>query len=380
MVTAMLYIIPDYYKSFACVADRCEDTCCAGWQIVIDDKMRKKYQNVRGEFGRRLHRSVDWKKSTFKQVEDRRCAFLNGENLCDLYTALGRESLCKTCRLYPRHIEEFEGVREITLSASCPEAARILLTKKEPVQFLKYEKEGEEELEDFDLLLYSYLVDAREVMLDILRDRRLELKVRAGLMLGIAHDMQGRVNRGELFTCQEVFEKYQTERAEAFVKEKLAEDEKRPVNRYVRSENMFRILYELEFLREDWFLLLKESENRLYRQSSYEEIVKEYEAWCRKNLPELPIVLEQLLVYFLFTYFCGAVYDGRIYAKARMAAVSVMLLGELFMARWLRNEKCLDLEDMVEIVYRYSRELEHSDENLEKFERMIMKQEKPASH
>ena len=30
----MLYIVPDYYEEFACMADRCEDTCCAGWKIM----------------------------------------------------------------------------------------------------------------------------------------------------------------------------------------------------------------------------------------------------------------------------------------------------------------------------------------------------------
>ena len=42
----MLYTIPDYYKEFKCTADKCEDTCCAGWQIVIDDKALNKYKKV----------------------------------------------------------------------------------------------------------------------------------------------------------------------------------------------------------------------------------------------------------------------------------------------------------------------------------------------
>ncbi|MEI3218527.1 MAG: flagellin lysine-N-methylase [Lachnoclostridium sp.] len=63
----------------------------------------------------------------FRQDSEKRCAFLNDDNLCDLYTELGKDSLCKTCSPYPRHVEEFEGVREITLSVSCPEVAKILL-------------------------------------------------------------------------------------------------------------------------------------------------------------------------------------------------------------------------------------------------------------
>lgn len=39
------------------------------------------------------------------------------------------------------------------------------------------------------------------------------------------------------------------------------------------------------------------------------------------------------------------------------------------MARWTKNEQHLTTEDVIEIVYRYSREVEHSDENLEKMEK-----------
>ena len=38
---------PDYYKEFSCIAGACPDTCCAGWQIVIDDKSLKKYKRVK---------------------------------------------------------------------------------------------------------------------------------------------------------------------------------------------------------------------------------------------------------------------------------------------------------------------------------------------
>ena len=142
----MQYTIPDYYKEFTCIADKCEDTCCAGWKIVIDKISLNKYKHVKGKFWFTMLKSVDWIRGIFRQDKEKRCAFLNDCNLCEMYVNLGEKSLCKTCRLYPRHVEEFEDVREITLSVSCPEVARILMEKKEPVRFLTYEKEGEEEL------------------------------------------------------------------------------------------------------------------------------------------------------------------------------------------------------------------------------------------
>lgn len=85
----MLYTIPDYYKEFCCTADQCEDTCCAGWQIVIDKKSLRRYKDVKGKFRDRLHRSINWDEEVFRQKKDKRCAFLNESNLCDMYTALG---------------------------------------------------------------------------------------------------------------------------------------------------------------------------------------------------------------------------------------------------------------------------------------------------
>lgn len=55
----MLYTIPDYYHEFSCIAGECEDTCCAGWQIVADEAALKKYKKVTGSFRKRLRKSIN---------------------------------------------------------------------------------------------------------------------------------------------------------------------------------------------------------------------------------------------------------------------------------------------------------------------------------
>ena len=85
------------------------------------------------------------------------------------------------------------------------------------------------------------------------------------------------------------------------------------------------------------------------------------------------IMLEQKLVYFVFTYFCGAVYDGRIQAKMQVCVYSVYIIEEILRARWLENEKTLSMEEVVELTYRYSREVEHSDQNPERLEHFMEK-------
>ena len=406
----MIYTIPDYYKEFHCIADKCEDTCCAGWQIVIDERAKADYKRIiagkkrgmaksackensqdatlqRGEavlygdgvskaFRARLFTSVNWHEGTFRQDREKRCAFLNEENLCDLYTNCGEKSLCKTCKNYPRHIEEFEGVREITLSISCPEVARILLGKKEPVEFLSYEREGEEEYEDFDPFFFSILEDARVEMLHILQNRELPIRERVLLVLGMAHDMQVRINRQEMFDCMQVIEKYCGENALRYVTN-YAENtalwdagngnDNEELHAFARA--LFEKQYQLELLKEEWDMLLQESEVLLYAKGAahYETVRKEFATWAKEQ-SQLEIQLEQLLVYFLFTYFPGAVYDGEVYAKVQMAVYLTWMIYELFMARWVKNEKALSQEEIVDMVYRFSREVEHSDENLKQVE------------
>lgn len=367
----MLYRIPDYYKEFRCIAGACEDTCCAGWQIVIDRGSLGKYREDKSGFGRNLQKGIDWKRSVFRQGEGRRCAFLNEDNLCDMYAALGGGALCRTCRLYPRHVEEFEGVREITLSLSCPEVARILLSRTEPVSWKTVEREGEEEFDDFDPFLYSQLLDAREVIRKILQDRKIPLEVRRGLVYGLAHDMQKRVNQRELFSCGEVFEKYQRGSAREFVGGKVIRNKKNAEKKFAFAREMFQKLFLLETLKADWRILLLETEQRLYTENSAEEyrvISEEFHAWMSESRIPWEIQKEQLLVYFIDTYFCGAVYDGQILKKVQFADISVLLIEEILKMRWLRNEKMLDMEEIMEVVYRYSREVEHSDNNLNKLE------------
>lgn len=278
----MEFTFPNYYKEFSCIAGFCPDTCCAGWQIVIDNKTLKKYQHFKGPFHNRLHNDIDWKEHVFRQYNRRR-AFLNEENLCNIYTEAGPKMLCDTCRNYPRHIEEFEGLREISLSLSCPEAARILLSQKEKVH--------------------------------------------------------SRMNTSD--TSKDLF------------------------------KNMWKtIVPEMEVLRPGWKEFLKERLDSLYISSGENDYIyqkSEFDFYC----PDWQIQEEQLLVYWIYTYFCGAVYDDEIFTKVKMAVVCTLFIHELDVGTYLKNEHHFNLNDQIQICYQFSRELEHSDLNLNKFQELM---------
>ena len=398
----MRYTVPDYYKKFKCLASDCPATCCAGWQIMIDDKSLKKYAGCPGIFGSRLANSVDWEEGCFKQYHGR-CAFLNEENLCDIHLEKGANFLCRTCRRYPKHVEVYENEREISLSLSCPMVARLLLSKTDRAQFfttekevvdaierkgskkqlLQWEKNPEEESDDdFDEFLYSALQDCRSVLIAMAQNRNEALNLRMAKILSLAHDVQNRIDSRQLFDTENVLERYQREGADTALARKLiwfllvneefcgSDDKHRADSDYLSVQcRVLDYLRDFEVLDPRWVPDLQRWRKALYGEGpavyleKKKRFLKAASAWETEY--------EQLLVYFLFVYFCGAVYDGDALRKAKMAVTSMRILKELAFAQWILAGEKLTQEDRAELAWRYARELEHSDPNLNAMERMM---------
>ncbi|HIZ74887.1 MAG TPA: flagellin lysine-N-methylase, partial [Candidatus Mediterraneibacter stercoravium] len=296
----MQYTVPHYYKKFRCIAGECPDTCCAGWQIQIDPASLRKYRKIKGPLGNRLKNEINWKESCFRQYNGR-CAFLNENDLCDLYLeGEGTRAFCRTCRTYPRHIEEFEGLREISLSLSCPAAADLILNCGEPVRFLHAEDEKEDEpYEDFDFFLFTKLEDARSLILRILQDRAHPFSLRAAASLALAYDLQQRIDKNALFEADSLFDRYSspgmwTWFEARFSALELSEDHTEKRN---STENaLFSILDRLEVLRDDWMPYLVDARRTLKNAPALQ---KEEERSFSDLFTEQ--TAEQLLVYFVFT-------------------------------------------------------------------------------
>ncbi len=76
----------------------------------------EKYKKYPGGFGNRLRNSINFKRKVLSSMTED-VLFLNeGKSLRYLYGSRGEKLFCKTCRQYPRHEEEYENVRELSLS------------------------------------------------------------------------------------------------------------------------------------------------------------------------------------------------------------------------------------------------------------------------
>lgn len=401
----MIYTYPDYYKKFSCIADKCPDTCCGKWQIVIDDDSLERYQEYDGDYRPELHRKVNWKEGVFRHGRSGKCAFLRDDMLCDLYIHMGKESLCTTCREYPRHTEEFENVREVSLSLSCPEVARILMNITDKVTFVTEEDDEDEVFDDFDYFLYSNLEDIREAILKVIQDRSVDIRIRIERVLQIGASAQRHYDEGDLVMWDECEEQDKPEicRKLEFCPEHSNTEINNEVfldDEYVLLQRQFGFLLdELELLYDDWEDVLIESQSLLFGDGAetFAENRRRFESWWRDNCEvtgchpgqesdtaesvvtednviadglhmTMDIFLEQIIVYFISIYLLGAVYDDNIYGKVNACVGHAVELYMLLMARWLRNGETLSVDDLIELSYRYSREIEHSDENLEQVE------------
>lgn len=368
----MEYTIPHYFEKFCCVASACTDTCCAGWAIMIDEDSLDKYQKAEGSFGNRLKNSVDWENGCFYQY-GKRCAFLNEDNLCDMHIEAGEHMLCKTCRDYPRHMEEYEGLREGSLSLSCIEAAKLILGCEEPIRFLHFQDDEEdEEYEEFDYLLFTKLMDARERIIEILQTREVDIYTRMALVLDLADRMQKAIKLREIYRIDEILESAEGTEVFAHFANRTKEYLTDEVEYCTTMRKMFRIFSKLEVLKEDWPEIVKKAERTLYGdgQQAYDLRRRKF---AKKIDEEGSVWMEQLMVYFVYTYFCGAVYDDQVIGKMQTAVVATLLIRELVFARWTEEKEHLSFEMFVDIAHRVSRELEHSDVNLMRLEKLCDK-------
>ena len=170
----MLLRVPDFYDSFRCIAGKCTDTCCIGWEIDIDEKSAKRYEKIKGEYGEILRSGIE--DGHFKLLPGDRCPFLRRDGRCDMICHLGEDSLCDICREHPRFVEVYGDIMEKGLGLCCEEAVRLLLNAKgtatSPIAFIEREINDEpDEIPEDAIEARDAFFEEREHLFKILADQ-----------------------------------------------------------------------------------------------------------------------------------------------------------------------------------------------------------------
>lgn len=132
-------IYPSYAQAFRCIGSECEDTCCRGWNVPIDEAAYRRYQELPPgptrtlilESVATLPEAGPTKKpavfAIIRMNSENACPMLSEERLCRIQSEHGAELLSHTCATYPRVTHTHAGVPVTALTLSCPEAARLVL-------------------------------------------------------------------------------------------------------------------------------------------------------------------------------------------------------------------------------------------------------------
>lgn len=181
----MKLLAVDEYIRFECIGSKCPISCCGGnWGIPIDDESYDYYMSVDGEFGDILRNGITELNGTnaFKLDEKiRDCMFLNENKLCNIYINLGSDSLCETCRTYPRAFYDVGDIEFCYLANSCPEVNRMIMQRMEPFDTL-YD-DSEDESGSFAGEGFSKALSAMIAGLELLKNRKITVKDRFILLL-----------------------------------------------------------------------------------------------------------------------------------------------------------------------------------------------------
>lgn len=306
----MQIIKPKYFDNFRCIADKCPDTCCAGWDVELDDATAEQYKNEQSElkplFDRHLTCDEDGYIFT---LTDGRCPMLNESGLCLIQLQKGENNVCETCRLFPRYYDDYGDIRETGLGLGCPEAARILLSPESEVCLDKRAESPDR--------IYNLLSEKREEFFNILDDERLDVKMRLSAVLFSAAELQGQIDSIDF----------------------LGEDCTAPFSKCVD------VLSKMEYIdpvRKDCLLSLSD-ENAIYSNSEIygEDFIR-------------------LFKYYLMRYSQSACFDLDLLTKIKYGIFACIVTKRIYDSR-----PELSFDERVRIFYGYSKEIEYSPINLE---------------
>lgn len=355
---SMIIRFPKYFSQFTCMASECPDTCCQGWEIQVDQKTLNRYRAETGILKNKLKRWVDFRTGSL-QFQNGICPFLE-QGLCSLQREKGEEMLCRTCRRYPRHVEEYGNRREYSLSLSCPAAAALLLKQEKPIRFIEKELPGmgrpEEEVEPRFL---ETLLDIRCSAVRISQNRELPIELRMSAVLAMCHDLQSRLgvfeNRPRLSEVPEILRKYELAIREKDFRllNKLEQCRLEDREQQKKYSLLFDILLELEPAESHW---------NDWRLRILQGIRQDGERLDQRQTAQWPEKYENIFVTYLDLYLPGAVYDDDLFTKAKLAAFHCLMLR--------RMELYLE-EDLLEFFHIYGRETEHSEANIEYLEKRL---------
>ncbi|MCD7723027.1 MAG: flagellin lysine-N-methylase [Clostridiales bacterium] len=271
----MKNVYPQLFKSFQCLKGACPDSCCKGWEVDVDNATLNLYSEISGGIKQRIDSVLTYDEfgnNVFRLTQEKRCPFLNSDDLCDIHIELGVGYTPMTCRNFPKFINNYGALTETGFSFSCPVAAGLMWDKADAFEFCEETTAEQPHFNSIDAQLFYELKGARQQAFELVKDPGIDIKEKACRLLNFGAEIQNDIKKSH----------------------------SRP-----RKISLSAVFKNPEIINSAWLEKLDAPNTLAVR------------------LPG--IAGENILTYFVYRYFLNAVYDRQVLPRLRLAVLGLLI-------------------------------------------------------
>ena len=365
--------MPKYMSTFKCIGSECVDTCCAGWDINIDESTYKKYTSctgglkelVEGKFRENKNNEDYFNRGFMILKEENKCPFLNDNLLCDIHGGIGEENLCITCKRFPRVYNIVDDVYEKSGLPSCEEICTMAFLNKEKMEFIEFEEVVDESdieirriidteaFEGTDSLL-QYFWDIRVNSINIIQNRNFSIKERLSILKSFYNDIEDLYNEEDFDSIEELLEGYSEGKVDFEVLKNL---------NLTESNEFYLSLLNEELINNIRSIRLKECVNE-YKMSisKINDIIKyiNKETKLNEEIEEYSYIFENYLVNQIFKDLIPFNKGGSLNLSINILINSYKIIKTYTIGIALNSKKKITEKEIIRVIQSLSKDIEHN--------------------
>lgn len=373
---------PNYYEKFNCIANECEEHCCAGWRVNIDKGTFNKYRKLNNKFGIYINKHVkrnrkntnDGDYAKIKLNEMDLCPMLDGNGMCNIQNNFGAEYLSHTCKSYPRNVSKYNDIYELSLTISCPEVARKILLNEDPILFeysenksSKDEKSLFKEYIKSDEDLYNLIWEIRSACIAIIQYREIEIWKRIIFIAMMCDKIQTNLDKDLVEESYLIIDDYRNRILNKNIVESLdsidsTTNVKLPIVKSIIQERNRIGMINKMFKR---ICVIFDEVMDSGIDDSIDMITEKYteidNVYYREFIKYNEYIIENYLVYNIFNNFMRVIDTKEIYKEIVKLVINYSMIRILLTGKLAYHKEKITKQNLIEVFYSFSRTIEHNE-------------------